>query len=125
MCVLSHTVVSNSSRLSVTCQTPLSMEFCRQAYWSGLPFPTPGHLPDPGIKPVSHALAGRFFTTTPPEKPSLTDSCCSVAQFCPTLCDPIDFSASGFPVLHYLFSSSLLSAIGMFIQIYLKIFTYL
>ena len=51
--------------------------------------------------------------------------CCSVAQLCPTLCDPLDFSASGFPVLHYLFSSSLLSAIGMFIQIYLKIFTYL
>ncbi|ELR60425.1 hypothetical protein M91_18992, partial [Bos mutus] len=47
-------------------QAPLSMGFPRQEYWSGLPFPTPGDLPDPGIKPaslVSPALAGGFFTT--------------------------------------------------------------
>ena len=47
-------------------QVPLCMEFSRQEYWSGLPFPTPGDLPDPGIKPTflpSPALAGRFFTT--------------------------------------------------------------
>ena len=50
--------------------TSLSMGFSRQAYWSGLPFPTPGDLRDPGIKPASPALAGRFFTTAPPEKPS-------------------------------------------------------
>ena len=45
---------------------PLSMGFSRQGYWSGLPFPSPGDLPDPGIAPVSlmcPALAGRFFTT--------------------------------------------------------------
>ena len=46
----------------------------RQQYWSGLPFPSPGDLPpgdlpDPGIEPESPALAGRFFTTKPPEKP--------------------------------------------------------
>jgi len=44
---------------------PLPMEFSRQEYWSGLPFPTPGDLPDPEIKPVSlasSALAGGFFT---------------------------------------------------------------
>ena len=40
-----------------------------QEYWSGLPFPFPGDLPDPGIKPKSPALAGRFFTTEPPGKP--------------------------------------------------------
>ena len=54
---------------TVTCQAPLSMGFSRLEYWSGLPFPTPGGLPDPGIKPaflVSPALAGRFFTTAPP-----------------------------------------------------------
>ena len=45
-------------------QTPLSVEFSRQIYWNGLPFPTPGDLPDPGIKPV----AGRSFTTVPPGK---------------------------------------------------------
>ena len=45
------------------------MEFSRQEYWSGLPFPSSGDLPDPGIKlmsPVAPALAGRFFTTEPP-----------------------------------------------------------
>ena len=50
----------------VACQAPLSMEFLRQEYWSGLPFPTPGDLPDPGIKPASFmspALAGEFFNT--------------------------------------------------------------
>ena len=41
--------------------TSLSMEFYRQEYWSGLPFPSPGDLPDPGIEPGSPALAGRCF----------------------------------------------------------------
>ena len=48
-------------------QAPLSMEFCRQEYWSGLPFPSPGDLPNPGIEPeffVSPALAGELFTTS-------------------------------------------------------------
>ena len=52
---------------TVACQTPLSMGFSRQEYWSGLPFPPPGDLPDPGIEPatfMSPALAGRFFTTS-------------------------------------------------------------
>ena len=52
---------------TVACQACLSMEFFRQEYWSELPFPTPGDLPDPGIKPtspVSPVLAGRFFTTS-------------------------------------------------------------
>ena len=41
---------------SVACQAPLSMGFPRQAYWSGLPFPSPGHLSDSGIGPGSPAL---------------------------------------------------------------------
>ena len=48
---------------TVACQTPLSIEFSRQAYWSGLPFPSPRHLPYPGTKPVtpvSPALAGVY-----------------------------------------------------------------
>ena len=48
------------------------MGFPRQEYWSGLPFPTPGDLPDPWIElktPASPALAGGFFTTVPPKKP--------------------------------------------------------
>ena len=47
------------------------MEFSRQEYWSGLPFPIPGDLLDPGIEPVSPAspaLVGRFYTTEPPGK---------------------------------------------------------
>ena len=54
---------------TVVHQAPLSIEFSRQEYWSGLPFPSPGNLPDPGIEPASPALAGTFFTTEPPEKP--------------------------------------------------------
>ena len=50
-------------------QAPLSMEFSRQEYWSGLPFPPPGDLPDTGIEPVSPALVSRFLTTVPPGKP--------------------------------------------------------
>ena len=50
-------------------QAPLSLEFSRQEYWSGLPFPSPEDLPDPGIKPTSPAQAGSFFTTEPPGKP--------------------------------------------------------
>ena len=52
---------------TVALQAPLSMGFSRQEYWSGLPFPSPGDLPKPGIKlvsPVSPALAGGFFTTS-------------------------------------------------------------
>ena len=45
------------------------MGFSMQEYWSGLPFPSPGDLPDRGIEPEFPALAGRFFTTEPPGKP--------------------------------------------------------
>ena len=45
------------------------MEFSRHEYWSGLPFPIPGTLPDSGIELTSPAMAGRFFTAESPEKP--------------------------------------------------------
>ena len=48
----------------------VSMGFPRQEYWSGLSFPSPGDLPNPGIKPKSPVLAGQFFTTEPPGKPN-------------------------------------------------------
>ena len=60
--------------LTVAHQAPLSMGFSRQEYWSGLPFPTSGPLPDPGIEPASPAFAGAFFTAEPPEKPKDTSS---------------------------------------------------
>ena len=46
------------------------MGLSRQEYWSGLPFPPPGDLPYPGVEPMSPALAGGFFTTEPPGKPT-------------------------------------------------------
>ena len=50
--------------LYVAHQPPLSMGFPGQEYWNGLPFPPPGNLPDPGVKPTaSPALAGGLFTT--------------------------------------------------------------
>ena len=55
---------------TVAPQAPLSMGFSRQEYWSSLPLLSPGNLPDPGIKITSPALAGRFFTTEPPGKPT-------------------------------------------------------
>ena len=56
---------------TVAHQAPQSMGFSRQEYWSGLPFPSPGDLPDPRIEPMSPALAGRFFTTETVGKPLL------------------------------------------------------
>ena len=55
--MVSCSVVSDSATLwTVAHQAPLSMEFSRQEYWSGLPFPSPGDLPNPGIEPMSPAL---------------------------------------------------------------------
>ena len=54
---------------TVAHQAPLTMGFLRHEYWSGLPFPPPGELPNPGMELGSLALAGRFFTTEPPVKP--------------------------------------------------------
>ena len=51
-----------ATRWTEAYQAPLSVEFSRQEYWSGLPFPPPGDLPDPGIAPGSPALAGGCFT---------------------------------------------------------------
>ena len=69
-----HSVVYDSLRSpwTVAHHSPLSMEFSRQEYWSGSPFPSPGDLPDSEIKAVpveSPALAGGFFTTEPPGGP--------------------------------------------------------
>ena len=69
--MLSHVWLFATSR-TVAHQAPLSMRISRQKYWSGLPFPPPEDLPDPGIEPESPALAGKFFTTEPPGKPLLT-----------------------------------------------------
>ena len=54
---------------TVPCQAPLSMWFSRQEYWSRLPFPSPGDLPNPGIKPKSPALQADSLPSEPPQKP--------------------------------------------------------
>ena len=87
------------------------MEFSRQEYWSGQPFPSPGDLPDIGIEPRCPALQADSLLSEPPGKPltyilhvlqfSPVQSS-SVAQLCPTLCDPMNHSTPGLPVHHQL-----------------------
>ena len=74
VCMLSHVQIFVTSWTAAR-QAPLSKEFSRQEYWSGLPFPSPGNLPNPGIElisPMSPVLAGRFITPEPPGNPSDT-----------------------------------------------------
>ena len=67
-----YSVVSDSWATPWTAayQSPLSMKFSRQGYWSELPFPSLRDLPDPGIKFLSPAMADELFTTEPPRKPN-------------------------------------------------------
>ena len=63
----SHSVTSDSvTPRTLAHQAPLSMEFSRQVYWSGLPVPTPGDLPDPGIEARSAALQTDYLVSKPP-----------------------------------------------------------
>ena len=57
---------------TVAHQSPPSMGFSRQEYWSGLPFPSPGDLPDPGIEPKSPALQADALTSEPLGKPVIS-----------------------------------------------------
>ena len=86
--LFSHSVMPDSFATPWTAahQTPLSMGFPRQEYWSGLPFSSLWDLPDPGIEAVSAALAGRFFTAEPPKKPQ------SIFTVLKTLSPPIHSS---------------------------------
>ena len=86
----------------------LSMEFSRQEYWSGLPLPSPGDLPDPEIKVASLAsptLTGGFFTTGPPEKPLRPLGTCSSRILCPS------------NTSHYSLSTSLLFGIKIYFKL--------
>ena len=90
---------------TVAHQAPLSMGLSRQEYWSGLPFRPPGLHLNPEIEhasPASPALAGEFFITELPGKPIRSDQIRSVAESCPTLCDPMNRSTPGLPVYHQL-----------------------
>ena len=75
MCVWLSLCSTLCDPMDCSCQALLAMEFSRQEYWSGLPFPLPRDLPNLGIEPtsfVSPALAGTFFTTVPPGKPKMS-----------------------------------------------------
>ena len=94
-------------------QAPLSMGFSRQEYWSGLPCPSPGDFPDPGIKPGSPVLQARkaqynreglilnsswiCLCDFNPHPAAFVIVCvlCLVAQLCPALCNPMDCSPPG------------------------------
>jgi len=94
---------------TVAHQSPLSMGFSRQGYWSGLLCTTPRDLPDQRIEPASlmfPALAGRFFLPFvlhgKPTYGITSVPFSSVAQLCPTLCDLMNRSTLGLPVHHQL-----------------------
>ena len=110
--LFSHKVVSNYFVIpwTVACQAHLSMRFPRQEYWSGLLFLSPGYLPNPGIEPASPAPPALQPDSLPlshcgsPHSELVQFS--SVAQLCPTLCDPMDCSMPGLPVHHQLLELS-------------------
>ena len=88
MCVVLSCVRLFATPWTAAHQAPLSMEFSKQNYWSGLPFPIPGDLPDPGSKltsPVSPGLVGGLFTTEPL---AAAAAAAKSLQSCLTLCNP-------------------------------------
>ena len=86
----------------------LPIEFSRQEYWSGLPFSSPGDLPNPGIEPGSPTLQADALTSAPPESEIKSE----VAQSCLTLCDPVDSSLPGSSV-HEILQAGILQWVAM------------
>ena len=87
---------------TVAHQALLSMGFSRQGYWSGLPFPSPGNLPNQGSDLCLLHWQVDSFPLSHQGSPCLSISLSSVAQLCLTLCNPMDCSTPGFPVHHQL-----------------------
>ena len=88
VCMLSLSAVSDSLQSHGACQAPLSMRFSRQEYWSGLPCPLPGDLPNLWVKSMSPVLVGELFTAKPSGKPQSRTAAAAAAkslQSCPTL----------------------------------------
>ena len=106
--------------LTVAHQVPLFMGFSSQEYWSGLPYPSPGDLPDPGIEPtplMSPELEAGSLALAPLGKPQIV-RLTSVAQSCLTFCDPMNRSTPGLPVHHQLpeFTQTLVHRVSDAIQ---------
>ena len=98
-----HRCSVTKSCLTLCEWTALSMGFPGEECWSGLPYPSPEDFPDSGNEPTFSELAHGLFTTEPPGKSLFLPHCyCSVAKSCPTLCNPMDYSKPGSPVLHSL-----------------------
>ena len=99
LCLCAQSCLTLWDSMDCRHQAPLAMGFSRQEYWSGLPSPSPGGLPDPGLEPGSLALRADSLPTEPPgnfhDKLSLSVS--SVAQSCPTLCDSVNHSMPRVP----------------------------
>ena len=101
---------------AIAYQASPSVEFSRQEYWSGLPFPSPGDLPDPGIEPESPALQADSLLSEPPGKPHFIHNFSGIyiAHVAVSsllllfslshvqLCNPMHCSTPRFPVLHCL-----------------------
>ena len=85
---------------TVAHQAPLSMGFSKQEYWSGLPFPSPGDLPHPGIEPRSPTLHTDSLPSEAPGNPLsvVNELCIKSLQLCLNLCDLMDYSPRGFSV---------------------------
>ena len=93
---------------TVAHQAPPSMEFSRPEYWNGLPFPSPGDLPDPGIEPRSPALQMDSLPQSHLGHPQLfLESESEVSPSCLTLCDPMDCSLPGSSI-HGIFQARVL-----------------
>ena len=100
VCMPSYPVVSDSvTPWAVTHQAPLSMEISRQEYWSGLPCPPPGDLPDPGIKAISPTLQVDFLPSEPPGKPKTINSELQIKANIKTLFIILEFGAVRFSLL--------------------------
>ena len=120
MKLLSHVQVCATPWTNVAHKAPPSMGFSMQEYWSGLPFPSPGDLPHPGMEPRSPELQADSLTSEPPGNHSIPNnknifltltskwqgkflifcwlgdwSEVKVAQSCPTLCNPMDYTVHG------------------------------
>ena len=114
VCQVSSAVSDSSTLWTTDHQASLSVGFSWQGYWRGSPCPPPGVLPHPGLEPTSltsPAFASRFFTTSVTWE-ALTQSESEVAQLCPTLCNPMDYSLPG-PSIHGIFQARVLDYAAM------------
>ena len=111
-CCTEKSVSNSATSWMVACHAPLSLEFSRQEYWSELPFPSPGDLPNPGIEPWSPALQAVSLWSEPPCTPPCEIQSHSVSKIFAWKCI--------FPSLEAFWVCSLLSVFSNLIMICLR-----